>query len=233
MFRPYHMFWNCQRLRKLICNLRENNNVPEPLWKAHNKYHYAVFHKLKSTQHYTENLANIFSNTPAADIFLPSSQFFFNVNRNIDGFFHSGGSALDILAREVLTYFGIPLPSNVYFHTAKDELTQHRPNDAIISRLGDPTWKADFSDYRNAITHELLVADSVSVNFHIHGETQTEKIILPLPDNSRSDPSERTYRKYPDVLDYCNKTLKRLLSLVNQVYGNLTDRITQNNSLPI
>lgn len=233
MFRPYHNFENCRKLERLINELQRNNNVSPSLLTAYKTYHYTLIHKLKSARHYVTILTYVLSHTSPQDIFSSSGEFLLMVNRNIDGFFYCGGSALDILAREVLTYFGIPLPVNVYFQTAKEKLTQQRPGDSIIRRLCDPRWKTDFSNYRNACTHELLIAGtSITVNMNVDGTSQ-EGIVVPLPDDPRSDPQHRTYRKYPDVLDYCNTTLKRLLSLINQVYGELSDRIEQNSSLPL
>lgn len=230
MFSPYHKFTNCQKLRRIINDLKKSNRIPQDLWAAHNTYHYTLIHKLKSAQHYVGILTYVLSNTSPQDI---TSEFILVVNRNVDGFFYSGGSALDILAREVLTCFDIQLPTNVYFKTAREELTQHRPGDPIIRCLGDPRWKNDFSTYRNVLTHELLiVGTSITVNMNIDGTSQ-DGMLVPLPDNPRSNPSQRTYRRYPDVGVYCKTTLFRLLSLINIVYGELADRIAQSNRLPL
>lgn len=231
MFEPYHNFTNCKKLRRLIRNLQENNNISPALLEDHKKYHFAVFHKLKSTQHYTDKLASVLSNPTLA--LAPESDFFPNVNRNLDGFFHCGGGTLDILAREILTYFGISLSQNVYFDTARTKLNQQRPNDSIIRHLQEPSWKEKFSTYRNACTHELLILGHYSINVDEHGGVQTKTIILPLPDDPRSVPSQRTYRNHPDALVYCKKTLKRLLSLINVIYGDLADKIATKNSMPL
>lgn len=233
MFSPYHRFTNCQRLEGLIHDLQTNNNVPQIILNGHQIYHYTLVHKLKSAEHYIQCLDFDLAATPPADIF--SREFLFSVNRSIDGFFLSGGSALDILAREVLVYFNIPLPPTIYFGTAREQLEEHRAHDPIISRLCAPAWKSDFSNYRNALTHEILIAGSVVLNLNLHapGGTLTGPIILPLPDDPRSGPSHRTYRRHPDVLDYCKTTLRRILSLVNVVYGELTDRITLTGRLPL
>lgn len=230
MFAPYHRFANCQSLRRLINNLQNNNNITPSLLDDHRRYHYAVYHKLKSTQHYTEKLDSILSNPTLA---LAAGTFLSNVNRNLDGFFHCGGGALDILAREVLIYFGIPLPQNVYFNTARDILFQRIPPEPIINHLQEPSWKNDFSNYRNVCTHELLIVAHYSVDIDEYGETQIQEISLPLPDNPRSALSEHTYRNHPDVLVYCKTTLKRLLTLINVVYGDLVDKITTINRLPL
>ncbi|MHC4185190.1 MAG: hypothetical protein ACYSR4_04575, partial [Planctomycetota bacterium] len=224
---------NCQKLERAIRRLEQNNNIPPAILTAYGTYHCALVHKLKSTEYYTNRLKSKLSTTTSRDV--ASAEFLFSVNRNIDGFFQSGGSALDILAREVLTYFAISLPQLVYFKTARQQLNQHRPRDPIINRLQDPKWKADFSNYRNALTHELLVvrAALIDLSVHVYAGTQPGPIILPLPDNPRSNISRRTYRRNPNVLQYCHTTFKRLVSLVNQVYGELTDRIVQNNRLPL
>jgi len=143
------------------------------------------------------------------------------------------GSSMDILAREVLSYYGIPLPQVVYFHRARNLISRTRPGDPILRFLSDPSWKEEFSKYRNALTHELLIVGKYSLDISVDGGIQRQKIVIPLPDNPRDEIDARTYSKNKDVLQYCTKTFKRILSFVNQVHGEIVKNIVSNNRLPI
>jgi hypothetical protein len=178
-------------------------------------------------------MIELMSNTPAADVLNQSSDFMFRVNMYLDGFFYTCGSAMDILACEVLTYFSIPLPNRVYFHTAKEKLQKARPTDALLSRLGDPTWRDEFSMYRNALTHERIIAGNFNINVTIDGDTEDKTLVLPLPDDPRVDVMDRTFRNNPDMLAYCKRHIKRLLILINTIYGEIADRASSNSALPL
>ena len=233
MFSPYHTFSNCERLRRCIRELKKSNSISEDILIAHNTYHYAVFYKLDCARLHVDSLTSILSAISAKHIISDLDFFFMLVNNNLDSFFHFGGGALDILAREILTYFGISLAEKVYFHTARNKLAQNRPNDSIIIRLTDPVWKEEFLDYKNTYTHEQLIIKDVTININMFGEIQTKKLEIPLPDNPRATHSQRTYKNHPDVLHYCKTTMKRILTLVNILYGELADRIAQQGSLPL
>jgi hypothetical protein len=152
---------------------------------------------------------------------------------HIDSFFYFGGSALDILAREILVYFGIPLPQNVYFLTAREKIEEIRPEDPIIPPLQDSPWKDEFSNYRNSATHELLFVDRIDIRLkHIGGDVKKE-VIPPLPDDLRVPQLDRTYERNKNVIAHCKTQLKRIISLANQIYGEIADRIRINNLLPI
>lgn len=233
MFSPHHRFANCQRLERMISDLRQRGTVTADVFQNHNRYHYALIHKLKSARDNLTRLSSVLNDTPPEEAFGDSAEFLYSVNSCIDGFFYAGGSALDILAREVLTYFAIPLTGNIYYRTAHERLTASRPGDQLITKLVDPNWKEEFSNYRNALTHEVLVADSFSIKVEVDGSTQRTKIVFPLPDDPRADPNHRSFRRNENVLVYCEATFRRALSLINQVYGDLGLRIQTNGSLPL
>jgi hypothetical protein len=233
MFSPHHRFDNCRRLERAIRHLQQSNTIPENILKGYNRYHFALLHKLKSAKYYAEQLQSVLSTTSPEDIVKNSEVFLFAVNVSIDGFFYVAGSALDILAREVLTYFDIPMPLRVYYTTAHEQISARRAGDPILTRLANPAWKDEFSDYRNALTHELLIAGSYSINVDVDGSSQKTRIVFPLPDDPRVDPEARTYKRNSDVIAYCTATFRRLLSLINTIYGDLTSRIENNNALPI
>jgi hypothetical protein len=164
---------------------------------------------------------------------LTDPDFLFAVNLSIDGFFYAGGSALDILAREVLVYFDISLPALVYYETARNRLGADRPGDAMIARMADPSWLREFKLYRNALTHELMVANSVNASIVTQGPTSSSSIVVPLPNNPRVTGAVRGNVRNPDALEYVRTHMRRLLSCVNTVYGDLACRIQSNGGLPL
>ncbi len=233
MFSPYHKFSHCTNLERAITILKQSGRISDALFQNHNRYHYALVHKLKCAHDHVKSLFKVLSETAPEDIVVNSAEFLYAVNASIDGFFYSGGSALDILSREIITYFGIVMPDRVYYRTAGEQLNANRMGDPIIARLNTPAWKDEFTNYRNALTHELLIAGSYSINIEVEGATQRSTIIFPLPDDPRADPSNRTFKKNKNVLKYCNDTFRRLLSHINQIYGHLNERINIGGALPL
>lgn len=232
MFDPIHQFRNCIRLENIISNLHRRGLVSESVLQGYKRYHYALLYKLKCAKHHIDRLETILRLNPS-DVMPASDEFMFSVNLSIDGFFHSCGSALDILAREVLIYFGETLPTIVYFKTAREILNDNRSTDPILPRLQDPSWKEEFFDYRNASTHEMIIASSYSINIQLDGDIEEKTIIFPLPDDPRLEPSRNTYNRNPNLLIYCINTLRRIISLVNQIYGEIYDRARTSNILPL
>ena len=156
-FSPYHRMAHCQRLQRTISEFHENGNIPELIFGQYKRYHYSLLHKLKSAKKHLENLQDVLENTEVSAVVGNSNDFINEVNMHIDSFFYCCGSAMDILAREVLIYYNIPLPNRVYFRTAREQINTLRPGDALLTRLQDPTWEQEFKDYRNSLTHEVLI----------------------------------------------------------------------------
>jgi hypothetical protein len=232
MFNSIHHFRNRQKLETIILDMNKKGNISEPVLKGYKIYHFALLHKLRCAKHHIDRLETILKINPS-DIIPASDEFMFAVNLSIDGYFHSCGSALDILAREVLIYFGQTLPPNVYFKTARDVLHSNRPADPILNKLQEPSWKSDFSNYRNASTHEIIIASAYSINVQLNGDVEEKTIILPLPDDPRIDPANRTYNKNTNLLKYSTDNLRKVISLINQIYGEIYDRARTNNGFPI
>ena len=239
MFAPYHNFPNSLRLLKCVNDLKDANGVPDDLAGKFYIYHDSLFHKLKCANLYIDELSEYITNSSPHYVLQNAPEFFFEVNRLIDGFFYSGGSALDILAREVLVCFGINLPSNVYYRTAREQLSIHKPGDSILLRLVDPPWKDEFSKYRNALTHEVLIASNLSLDLNLlggsqlAGGSQSVNMNLSLPDDPRVPPSDRVCTINPNVVDYSSRTFRRLLTLINIIYGEIRDRAVGQGSLPL
>lgn len=231
MFEPHNRMANSQRLQRTISTLVENNQITDDVLKGHNKYHYALIHKLKSALVHFQNLKDVLENTDVATVVPNSHDFLNEVNMHLDSFFYCSGSALDILAREILVYFNIPLPDSVYFWTARREITANRPGDAILARLAPPGWKEEFSSYRNALTHEVLIGTNYSIQVNLEGGNNHTTIVFPLPDDPRVD--EKTYRTNPNALEYCENRFRRILTLINVIHGEIENRARNQNSLPL
>ena len=231
MFSPYNRMGNTLRLQKKITSLTEASQISDSVLRGHNRYHYALIHKLKSALSHFNNLRDSLENTDVATVIPNSHEFLNKVNMHLDSFFYCSGSALDILARETLTYFNIPLPNNVYFQTARTLLQQQRPGDTIITRLDRPNWKEEFSTYRNALTHEVLIGTNYTIQVNLEGQNNHTVIVFPLPDDPRLD--EKTYRINPNALDYCESRFRRILSLINVIHGEIESRARAQNSLPL
>lgn len=231
MFDPYNRMANSQRLERTIASLNEAGQIPENVLRGHNKYHYTLIHKLKSALFHFNNLRASLENTDVATVVPNSHEFLNAVNMHLDSFFYCSGSALDILARETLIYFNIPLPNNVYFQTARTQLQQHRPGDSLINRFDPPNWKDEFSTYRNALTHEVLIGTNYIIQVNLEGQKNHTVIVFPLPDDPRLD--EKTYRNHPSALGYCESRFRKILSLINVIHGEIDSRARALNTLPL
>jgi len=232
-FRPYHNFDNRVRLEQLVTRLNNGGNITSDAYENFNRYHPAMIHKLRSAKYNLESLIEKLTTANFQDVANSAGDFMFEVNMYIDGFFYNAGSAMDILARVVLTLFGEQLTGQIYFQTAHSKISESRPSDTILPRLSKPTWHQSFSDYRNTLTHELILASQCQITLDMTSVSQPNSIVFPLPDDPRAIPSGRTYKRNPDVRKYVSDHFRRVLSLVNQVYGDIADRGTTAGSLPI
>jgi len=225
-----HRFAKCDLLERKIETLNENGNVDNILYKNYRKYHFSLVYKLKSAYQNWLDLKEFLTTSETTEVLANRNEHFFMVNHHFDGFLYAIGSALDISAREVLTYYNVPLTGNIYFSSAKTLLPVRGQRTALFAKLDDPGWKSEFSDYRNTQTHELLICTSANVEIDMHAGDEMY-VKFPLPDNPRAD--DRTYRNNPDVLIYTENTLKRVISLINQIYSCLCVNIDNNGSLPL
>lgn len=232
-FRPYHNFDNRVRLEHFVNSLHTSGNIAPGAYENFNRYHPAMIHKLRSAKYNLKRLEDKLTTTDIQEAANPTGDFMFEVNMYIDGFFYNAGSAMDILARVVLTLFGEPLTGSIYFQTAHEKISISRPNDAILSKLSDPQWRHDFSNYRNTLTHELILASRYQIEIDNTGGYSLSRIVFPLPDNPRATPLDRTCRRNPNALEYVTRHFRRVLSLANQVYGEIVLRGTTAGSFPI
>lgn len=229
MFTGIHQFRRCEELESVVGELHQRNAVGADAWAGYHKYHYAAVHKLKCAHYYFTQFDQTVNSSTPEELVNRTSELIFTVNRLLDGFFYTSGSAMDIIAREVITYLGLPHPAKVYFHTAHTEVAKHRPGDPILPRLENPPWKDEFSNYRNALTHELMVVGQFSISLALHGQS---RVTVPLPDDPRLEVALRVYRRNPDAVEYVRMHFKRLVSLTNLIYGDIAERAKVAGRLP-
>lgn len=232
-FRSYHRFQNRTTIEHLVSTLRNTNNITDQSFAGFHRYHPAMLHKLKSAKYNLERLTDKLTTTNVQEAADPTSDFMFEVNMFIDGFFYNAGSSLDILARVVLALFGEPLTGNIYFQTAHERLALARLGDPILPRLASPRWRDEFSNYRNTSTHELILASMFRIEIDATGPEHITRVVFPLPDDPRAEPAARRYRHNPNVVDYLRNHFTRVLRLANTVYGDIVQRTRVSGSLPL
>lgn len=232
-FSPYHQFQNKKRLENVVSDLRDGGNITDEVFENFYRYHPSMILKLRSAKYNIERLTEKLNTTEIQDATNATGDFFFEINMFIDGFFYNSGSSLDILARVVLTLFGQPLPDKIYFESAHQILSHTHPGDTILPKLQAPAWRSDFKNYRNTLTHELILAPQYNIVIDNSRPVPTHQIVFPLPDNPRARPDDRSYRKNPNVLEYTSTHFTRILSIANKVYGIIADRAEANGILPL
>lgn len=230
-FCPYHNFTSCDKLETTIQRIQDNGMVPPTIYDAYLLYHFSLIHKLQSAKYHVESLERYLTSEKARSA-LPQD-LVYRVNFHLDGFLHVIGSANDIFAREILSYFNIPLRTRIYYHTAHIELSKARPTDCILTFLTTPSWFKEFSDYRNTATHESIVSTTYSIRIEVKGSNSINRLEFPLPDNPRSPFAERSYNRNRDIVAYSKTTFKRVLSHFSQTYQHLSDRLSISGSLPL
>lgn len=230
MLSPFHRFDNCKQLRAAVASVKGAS--PPAILEGHKVYHYALYGKLRSARQNLLLLDGLLSSEFPGPGGL-DEDLAADANMYLDSLLYFSSGALDILAREVLTYFGIALPPKVYYRTAAAQLAIKYPTDPLLVRLAKPSWKAELATYRNAATHELLLADRLDYHVQLHGGTKTVELRIPLPNDPRKPPGQRRYTRNTDALKYSKTTFKRILSHINCIYGDLAGRITAAGKLPL
>ena len=232
-FSPHHAFQNRLRLENLVNKLLSTGNIPEIDHSNFNRYHSAMIHKLKSAKYHLDVLQETLTTKDLLVLGGQTGDFMFEVNMNIDGYFYNAGSSMDILARVVLTMFGQSLPDWVQFKTAHKMIQDARTGDPILARLVDPSWRQEFSEYRNTLTHELTLASKRVIEIDDTGSQTPASARVPLPNDPRAVPADRIYGRNPNALEYMEKNFKRILTLGNGVSGDIASRAKDQGRLPI
>jgi hypothetical protein len=226
---PFHAFASCGGLEKCVRTLRIAGKVPDNVFDGYEKYHYSLLHRLRSAKYHAQTLRDYLESDAAQQV--TPAELVYRVNFHFDGFLHVVGSALDVFAHEMITYFGLPIPKLVYFKTASDTLSAARPGDAMLPLLADPSWRPEFSEYRNTAMHANLIAAEYTVVHKVKGGVTSKRIVFPIPDDPRS--ATPTFTNNPDIALYCDATLKRAISTFNKAYAQVSSRAKTTGSLPL
>jgi hypothetical protein len=231
MFSPHHRMEECHKFTEIIKSIKATINPSDLIIEDTIRYYDSLVHKLKSANKNREAFSDLITNAKPENI---DESFLFNANHYADGFFYCCGSAIDILARLVLLVFGDPLSGDVYFAEAKRKIAISHPGNNIIPKLDSPGWKPKFSEYRNALTHEILVVDIVNTTMKFSNISGKEfKVVIPFPDDPRKRPTERTYEGIRDGNDYMRKTFKSFLSFINIIFKELNNQLKATSSYPL
>lgn len=228
-FAPYHTFSEAARLEILVQRFHANGDVRKSVYESHNCYHYALLHKLRSARQYLEDLDRFVESESTLDLSAP--EVIHKANFYFDGFLHSVGSSLDIFAREILGYFAIRPRGNVYYHSAHGILRRHRSRHRILPCITVPKWRAEFSIYRNASTHELVIGTEYRLDIKLDGDRERRSMAIPLPDDPRS--LARTYKRNLRIEVYCRKIFKKVLSHYNKAYRIIVEESKKHGTLPM
>lgn len=228
-FHPYHGFVGCATVERRIRALSAAGTVRAEILAGHEAYHYSLVHKVRSARYHVEALSGYLSSQAALSA--DPADLVYRVNFHFDGFLYVLGSARDIFAREILTYFGIPLPAKVYFRTAEELIQLNRPGDPILPLIARPSWAPEFMDYRNTATHENVIGTQYTIQVAVLGGNTTRRLVVQVPDDPRS--AQRTFRRNPDIVVYCTTTFKRVLSQFNKAYAHMAMRMNTAGRLPI
>lgn len=233
MFPGYHRFMGCQTLRTTVENLNNSHNVSNNAYTNHCRYHFSVVNKLQFAFKNYKELVSIVSDPNAGlNAITNPREFLFPVNYCLDSFLHFCVSATDIFARDVLCYFNlIPPRRDIYFPSAFKILSTNNPGNLLLPRLIPPDWLEVLREYRNWSTHEEVVTDTVGVTASVIGPNKRNVVALQLPDAPHIHP--KIYNRGIVIIDYCDKTLKRILHIFNQTYYEIDDLIQNHGSLPI
>jgi len=166
--------------------------------------------------------------------------YYWDINRLLDGFFMNAMSVLDTLAHQISTLYVLEKTGgNIYIDSVDKMLSTYHENSevrklirrVVDNRLGED-WFKEFSPFRNCTTHESLVLrDDIHVTKDPStGNIQVSEIVL--PDNPQVRPFTR--EKGNTVILYCPSTLERIQSLVTEIYESmLVDISRAKNRLPI
>lgn len=157
-------------------------------------------------------------------------------NMFIDGYFMSVMSIFDSLAHEinvVFRLFSYKEKKKIYFYTIEKELKKRHSSSEFykcISRIIKKRWWKDLEKYRNAISHEAIVAKNIDTSFDVTTGRESLKRI-PMPDNPKNRPF--SYKKGFEMKTYIEKFHRNISPALDQCYKKLLTDLLKENRLPI
>jgi len=153
--------------------------------------------------------------------------YYWDLNRLLDGFFMNAMSVLDTIAHQISTLYVIEKTyENIYIGLVAEMLRTYHENSevrkvvrkVVDSRLGED-WFKEFSPFRHCTTHEslILLDDIRIIPDPSTGNIQVSEIIL--PDNPQVRPFTQHSKK--EATSYCQLTLNNIQSLVSEIYESI------------
>jgi hypothetical protein len=173
---------------------------------------------------------------------VPSTQAM-NLSLDLDGFFESLTSALDIFAHIInLVYFAPPRsPESIGFDYIVGQLANDptRQNETItqhLVRMKRNKWYREIKRFRRCAIHYGAINYEMSFKPTSYEPLQEyitfqDVLAIKLPDNPLSFPS--SYQKRRSVQTLCVAILKRALDKIDVTYGLLEARVRTANQVPV
>lgn len=157
-------------------------------------------------------------------------------NLYIDGYFMSVMSAFDSLAHEVNSLFkflGSDPNTKIYLFTIVKEFNTKMPDSEFYkhaSKTLKKNWWKILENFRNAITHEVIIAKDIDTSYDATIGKETLKKI-PIPDNPKKRPF--TYKKDYELKSFVENFHKNITPTLEHCYKKLLKDLEKSKKLPI
>jgi len=212
-------------------------------------FHYSVQQKLWEANYYAKQIENFdpenFSYSEIGGLRTETATIIRGLDKEgisryynlyIDGYFMSVMSIFDSLAHEVntlLKFFKPDPDTKIYLSTIVEEMKKRSPNSEFykyISKILKKRWWKILENFRNAITHEVIIAKEIETSYDVTvGKEVLKKI--PLPDNPKKRPFE--YKKHYELKSFIEEFHKDLLPALEEIYKRLLKDLDKSKKLPI
>ncbi|MDD5638692.1 MAG: Cthe_2314 family HEPN domain-containing protein [Candidatus Pacebacteria bacterium] len=155
-------------------------------------------------------------------------------NLYLDGYFMSAMSIFDSLSHEINILFEfLKLDSKIYFSKILHEFSMKMPNSEFYiysNKVLKKKWWKDLENFRNAITHEVIIAREIETSYDATVGKETLKKI-PLPDNPKKRPF--TYNKDYELKSFVENFHQNIAITTDQCYKRLLKDLENSKKLPI
>jgi hypothetical protein len=166
-----------------------------------------------------------------------------NLALDLDGFFESLTSALDIFAHIInFVYFAPPLRLEsigfdyIVGHLTNDPTRRNEPITRHLARMKRNVWYTEMKRFRRSAIHYGAINYEMSFKPTSYEPLQEyitshDVLAIKLPDNPLSFPS--SYQKRRSVQTLCVAILRRALDKIDVAYGLLETRVRTANQVPV
>jgi len=212
-------------------------------------FHFSVQQKLWESNYYAEQIKNFsgdnfaYSETPGPKTQtitvisgLDKGEMARYCNLYLDGYFMSVMSIYDSLSHEINTLFKFlksDPKTRIYLSTIINEFKNKMPDSEFYkyaAKIQKKKWWKDLENFRNAITHEVIIAKEIETSYDATAGKETLKKI-PLPDNPKRRPF--TYKKNYELKNFIENFHKNISITIEQCYKKVIKDLEKNQKLPI